>query len=107
MVHDGIAQIDEEGDSRVSSSASDVHRLSASDNDGCDADDCAQRGAFGWLCIASGQSRDIEASEPPSGWWEGHKGTTGPNKYADHEAVTAFHDAAKKDRRSRHKTEHR
>ena len=28
-----------------------------------DADDAAQRGAFGWLCIASGHSRDIDASE--------------------------------------------
>ena len=63
VVHDGIAQIDEEGDGRVSSSASDVQRLSASDYDGCEADDCARRGAFGWLCIASGHSRDIDASE--------------------------------------------
>ena len=58
------------------------------------------------LALSEAELRDIEASEPPSGWWEGRKGTTGPNKYADHEAKTPWHDAAKKDRKHRHKTEH-
>ena len=59
------------------------------------------------FALSADEMRRIEDAPTPAGWWEGARGTTGPNKYADHEAVTAFHDAAKKDRRSRHKTEHR